>query len=134
MSTLKVNPFEYFTDTNGDPLDAGYIYVGGVNLDPETNPIGVYYDAALTIPVSQPIRTVNGYILNAGSPASLFVDGNYSIRVRNRNLVQIYYISDFLSFGLNSPLAGGSGSASVGFIQSGAGALARTSQEKMRER
>lgn len=134
MSTLKINPFEYFTDTNGDPLDAGYIYVGGVNLDPETNPIGVYYDAALTIPVSQPIRTVNGYILNAGSPASLFVDGNYSIRVRNKNLVQIYYIPDFLSFGLRSPLAGGDGSASVGFIQSGSGALARTSQDKMRER
>ena len=134
MSTLKVNPFEYFTDTNGDPLDAGYIYVGGVNLDPETNPIGVYYDAALTIPVPQPIRTVNGYILNAGSPASLFVDGNYSIRVRNKNLAQIYYVADFLSFGLNSPLAGGDGSASVGFIQAGAGALARTSLSKMRER
>lgn len=133
MSTLKINPFEYFTDANGDPLDAGYIYVGGVNLDPETNPISVYYDAALTRPVAQPIRTVNGYILNDGVPVGLFVSGNYSIRVRNKNLAQIYYVADFLSFGLNSPLAGGSGSASVGFIQSGSGALARTSLSKMRE-
>lgn len=60
MSALRVNPFEYFTDTNGDPLDDGYIYVGVANLDPETNPISVFYDSALTIPVAQPIRTVAG--------------------------------------------------------------------------
>lgn len=138
MSTLKINPFEYFTDTNGDPLDAGYVYIGVEDLDPETNPISVYYDAALTIPVVQPIRTVNGYVLNAGAPASLFVASAYSARVRNKNAVQIYYAPSSTVGALNSQLAttlaAGTGSNLVGFIQSGANAVARTSLAKMRER
>jgi hypothetical protein len=105
MSALKINPFEYFTDSDGAPLDAGLIYIGVANLDPETNPISVYYDAALTIPVSQPIRTVNGYVLNSGIPASLFVGSNYSVRVRNKNAAQVYYVPDFYAKGMDGQVA-----------------------------
>jgi len=133
MSVLQINPFEYFTDSDGEPLDAGYIYIGVANLDPQTNPIDVFYDEALTIPVVQPIRTVNGYVLNGGAPASLYVDSNYSVRVSNRNMVQIYYIPDFSKVSILTQLPGSAGSSLIGFIQSGSNALIRTAQSKMRE-
>ena len=129
MSSLQINPFEYMTDQNGDALDAGFIYIGVENLDPETNPISVYYDSALTQPVSQPIRTVNGYVLNAGSPANLYVATKYSVRVRNRNLVQVYYFSSSSNF----PLSGSSGASNVGFLQTGTGAILRTVQSKLED-
>ena len=83
MSTIAVNPpYPTFTDRNGDPLENGYIYIGLPNLDPQSNPVATFYDEALTIPAVQPIRTINGYASNAGTPARLFIDGtNYSIRV-----------------------------------------------------
>ena len=37
------NPFEVFHDKSGDPLDAGYIYIGVVNL-----PIGAGYTTVET--------------------------------------------------------------------------------------
>jgi hypothetical protein len=118
MSTLQINPFEFMTDINGDPLDAGYIYIGVENLDPETNPISVYYDSAMTIPVSQPIRTVAGFVLNAGLPAVLYVGSAYSTRVRNKNLVQIYYVPSSSVMLVSNPimtsLSSSGGAALVG--------------------
>ena len=49
-------PFPIFNDIDGDPLDAGYIYIGTANLDPVTNPISVYFDEALTVPAAQPVQ------------------------------------------------------------------------------
>ena len=63
-------PYPIFTDKNGDPLDAGYLYFGTANLNPETSPIQVYYDSSLTQPAAQPIRTSNGYPMRNGSPIS----------------------------------------------------------------
>jgi len=83
-------PFAFFTDVDGNPLEDGYVYIGTVNLNPETNLISVYWDAALTIPASQPIRTLGGYLSNSGSPGNIFVDSEYSITVRNKNGTFIY--------------------------------------------
>jgi hypothetical protein len=91
MSTLEVNPpFPIFADIDGQPLENGYIWLGTVNLDPQTNPINVYWDSALTIPAVQPIRTLAGYPSNSGTPARFFVNADYSIRVMNRNGGTIY--------------------------------------------
>lgn len=79
------NPFPVFTGLDGSPLDGGFVYFGEVNQNPESNPITVYYDAALTLPAAQPLRTVNGYIMRNGSPTNLFASVDYSITVRNRN-------------------------------------------------
>jgi hypothetical protein len=65
-------PYPVFTDKNGDPLDNGYLYFGVVNLNPETNPIQVYYDSTFTQPVAQPIRTSNGYPMRNGAPALIY--------------------------------------------------------------
>jgi len=91
MSAIEVNPpFPVFSDIDGQPLENGYIWIGTVNLDPQTNPINVYWDAALTISATQPIRTLGGYPSNSGTPARFFVNADYSIRVMNRNGSTIY--------------------------------------------
>ena len=77
-------PFPQYFDTDGSPLDGGKLYFGLPNQDPETNPIPVYWDAAGTQPAAQPIRTINGYTARAGTPANVFVAGDYSINARNK--------------------------------------------------
>jgi hypothetical protein len=78
------SPYPLFTDDDGAALEDGYIYVGTANLDPVANPIAVYFDSALTIPAAQPIRTSGGYPVYSGSPARLFVNSDYSIRVNDK--------------------------------------------------
>lgn len=83
-------PLGNYLDTNGDALDAGFVYFGQPNLDPVTNPITVYWDAALTIPAAQPIRTLAGYASRSGARAQVYVSQAYSMLVRNRLGVQVF--------------------------------------------
>ena len=121
------SPLPIFYDRNGDVLDAGFIYIGVVNTNPETNPSAVYWDAAQTQPAPQPLRTVRGYIARNGAPANVYVGSDYSIVVRDRN--QQLVLNDPVS----STLSGSGGSATIGFIQAGTGAVLRTAQSKMRD-
>lgn len=105
MSLAQINPFDFFSDTNGDPLDQGYIYVGVANLDPVTNPVSIYYDAAMTIPAPQPLRTVAGYISNPIAPQTFFTNQNYSVSVRDKNQVVLFYVANFSSIVSNTPFA-----------------------------
>lgn len=89
--TQLAPPYPIFTDKNGDPLDAGYLYFGTVNLNPETNPIQVYYDSAFTQPAAQPLRTSNGYVMRNGSPALIYANSSFSITVRNKNNELVIY-------------------------------------------
>jgi len=51
MSAITVMPpFPIFNDTNGVPLQSGYVYVGVAGMNAEANPIPVFWDKALTIP------------------------------------------------------------------------------------
>jgi hypothetical protein len=84
-------PFEIYTDIDGQPLEAGYVWIGTANLDPQTNPITVYFDQALTIVAPQPLRTIGGYVVNSGTPAKVYADVvGYSIRVMNKNGSTLY--------------------------------------------
>lgn len=78
-----------YTDNSGQPLQNGYVYFGQAKQNPEVSSVTVYWDAAGTLPTAQPLRTVNGYIYNQGSPANVYAVGDYSITVRDkyRNLV-----------------------------------------------
>jgi hypothetical protein len=90
MSTLISSPFPVFTDTDGLPLEGGYIDIGVAGLNPISNPIQVYFDEALTIPASN-IRTTKGYPARNGSAAFLYAPpGDFSILVRNKNNVVIF--------------------------------------------
>lgn len=84
-------PLAQFFDLDGSPLDAGYLYFGTVNNNPETSPVAVYWDEAGTQPAAQPVRTSNGYIVRSGSPAVLYVGGDYSITVRDNKRRLVLY-------------------------------------------
>lgn len=91
MTALSIQPtYPIFTDIDGQPLEDGYVWIGTANLDPQTNPINVYWDAALTLSAAQPIRTLAGYPANSGTPARLYVNSDYSIRVMNKNGIAVY--------------------------------------------
>lgn len=125
MSVLSVQPtFQIFTEADGQPLENGYIWIGTANLDPQVNPISVYWDAALTQPAVQPIRTINGYPAKSGSPGRLYVNSDYSIRVQNKNGSAIYSAPESTDK-YSSEL--------ITFLQAGTGAVATTVQAKLRE-
>jgi hypothetical protein len=92
MPAININPsFPIFTESNGQPLENGYIFVGVANLDPQSNPITIYWDKGLTQPAAQPVRTSGGYPINNGSPARLYANSDFSIRVMDRKGTQVYY-------------------------------------------
>jgi hypothetical protein len=127
MSAIIVEPpFEIFTDIDGQPLEAGFVWIGTANLDPQTNPIQVYWDQALTIPAAQPLRTIGGYVVNSGTPSRIFVDGvAYSIRVMNKNGSTIYSEANVTGVDPNA--------SGVVYDPAGSGAVPTTVQAKLRE-
>jgi hypothetical protein len=95
MPSSIVSPFPVFNDLDGAPLENGYIYIGQSNLNPETAPVNVFWDAARTIPAPQPIRTIGGFPSRNGSPSNVYVENDtYSITVRNSRRVFVYSAFD----------------------------------------
>jgi hypothetical protein len=116
MSPLSIQvPFPVFQDRDGQPLENGYVWIGIDNLNPQTNPVVAYYDAALTITAVQPLRTLNGYISNAGTPAQVYVDGaDFSILVQDSKGSMVYNFpqgtgigADACGLTYNPPFTGG---------------------------
>lgn len=106
--TQLAPPYPVFTDKDGRPLDSGYLYIGEADKNPETSPIQVYYDIALTQPAAQPLRTLNGYIVRNGSPTFIYTNVEFSITVRNKQ--SEFVISSPVGYGFapGSAQAGGS--------------------------
>ena len=93
MSILKVTrPYPYYFDQDGSPLDNGYVYIGVEDTDPIENPIEVYWDEGMCCAAPQPIRTLNGFAVNNGIQADLYVNSSYSVRVEDKAHVLISYI------------------------------------------
>jgi hypothetical protein len=91
MSALSITPpYPAFAGADGLPLENGYIWVGTVNLNPQVNPISVFWDSALTIPAALPIRTLNGYPVYQGTPARFYAASDYSIQVLNSKGSLVY--------------------------------------------
>jgi hypothetical protein len=133
MTALSIQPpYPIFTDTDGQPLENGYVWIGTANQNPITNPVAVFWDAALTQPAAQPIRTLNGYPANAGTPARLYVNSDYSIQVQNKNGT-VVYSAPGATERLSDVVVTGVDSSEVTFLQAGTGAVQRTAQAKMRE-
>ena len=104
MAVLSVQvPYAVFYDRDGQPLDNGSIYIGAANVDPIANPIQVYYDEALTISASQPLKTSNGYVYRNGTPAQLYVNANnFSILVRDAKNTLVYSFPDGTGIGVDA--------------------------------
>jgi hypothetical protein len=107
MAISVLTPFPVITDIDGAPLDDGYIWVGVDGLDPAANPQAAFWDAALTQPATQPVRTRGGYALNGSNRARIFTANNYSIRVDNANGSTVYQsLSENGLYGGNSTASG----------------------------
>jgi hypothetical protein len=123
--TAIVAPLPQFFDITGLPLNAGYVWVGLPNQNPETAPASVYWDDALTQPAEQPLRTSLGRIVRSGTAAPVYVSGDYSLLVKNAAGVQVDYarsaaaVNNGLAVGtLRDDLAStasGKGAALMGF-------------------
>lgn len=87
MASVQIlSPFEIFTDVDGNPLEDGFVFIGQAGLDPVANPVSTFFDAALSVPAAQPIRTKGGYASNAGAPSRVYIaETSYSVLVRNKN-------------------------------------------------
>jgi hypothetical protein len=84
--------YQVFVNTDATALEGGQVYLGAANTDPESNPIPVFWDVALTIPAAQPLRTSGGVIVRDGTPSDVFAGTQaYSIRVRDRAGRVVWY-------------------------------------------
>jgi len=93
MTALLINnPYTSFNDLDGKPLQDGKIYIGTEGLNPVVNPINVYADKELQIPLQQPIRTLSGYPVSGNSPVRMFLNNidYYSISIFDKNDRFIY--------------------------------------------
>lgn len=109
MPALTITPpFPTFAGKDGLPLEDGFIWIGGANLNPQTNPINLYWDETLTQPAAQPVRTLGGYPSYAGTPARLYISASiYSVLVQDKNGSLVYSSpsntgpSTFVNFAVN---------------------------------
>ena len=135
MSAYSVTePFPQFHDRAGNPLEAGYIYVGVAGATPMTTPITAYWDAACTVPAAQPIRTTNGYPTNNGAAARFFVNADdFSITVNDSTNSLVFTA---LNAGERFPSAiitGNFDASQVNYIQGDTGSQTRTVESKLRD-
>lgn len=115
------NPFPQIFNLAGTGLNSGSVYIGVAGQDPITNPKQVYWDADATLPASQPLKTTGGYIVRDISgtmtPAAVYLEGPYSIKVLDKNGSLIYYQAKVLDEVLNfiADLQTDAGAGLIGF-------------------
>jgi hypothetical protein len=118
------NLIPQFFDTDGQPLDAGYLYFGTANLNPETDPITVYWDSAGTQPAAQPIRTVNGYPSRYGTPGVLYLASSYSFALRNKKGLLVATYQSFVASSVSAAMSPVVGAATLPLALTAMGAAA----------
>jgi len=105
-----IPPYPSFFDVAGIPLEDGYIYVGQPGLEAQSSPKASYFDFALTIPTGTDtgaaVRTLAGFPVRAGAAAMIYVDGDFSITVLDRNGLLLYSALN-RTFAFGSVAAGG---------------------------
>jgi Right handed beta helix region len=135
MSAQSVTePIPQFHNRDGQPLDGGFIYVGQAGLDAQANQIQLYLDPALTVPLAQPVQTLNGYPSNGGTPVAFYAAvGDFSIKLLDAQGLLVLSAPNVTTRLDASNLTGSISSALVSFLQFGAGAVSRTVQDKLRD-
>lgn len=121
---LMPNGKQAYTNGIGAPLADGKVYTYAATT---TTPKATYTDASGATPNANPV------ILDARGEASIFWNGSYKVTLKDASDNLIWTQDNLAATDLLSTLAASSGSSLVGFIQAGAGAVARTAQAKMRE-
>ncbi len=96
-------PYVYYPDpTRGRPVFDGSIYVGQPDTDPQviSNRLQVmaFQENGTSVPIAQPIKTgAGGVPMLNGSPVQLQVQGEYSIKVLDKNGAQVYYAPSLIA-------------------------------------
>lgn len=117
-----------FFDSNGIPLAGGLLYTYAAGT---TTPQATYTTSAGSIANANPIvldsagRTANEIWLTNGSTYKFILNTSTGTQIGSYD--NIAGVNDFSSFSASS------GSSLIGYIQSGAGAVAETVQTKLRE-
>jgi len=109
LNRIELGPTYFPETTKSRALSNANIYVGIVDLDPSITAnqkqVSVLQESGSIVTVSQPIRTnAGGVPIYNGSPVTLLVDGDYSLKVLDSRGLQIYYIP---STGASAALSGG---------------------------
>ena len=127
MANLSPVPKLQFFDANGNPLVGGklYSYEAGT-----TTPLPTYTDYGAGTPNANPV------ILDSRGEASVWLGApRYKLKLTTSTDVEVWTVDNVggADQATLAQLATSGGSALVGFIQSGAGAVATTVQTKLRE-
>lgn len=94
------NPDPQWRDLKGELLDAGYIYIGEANKDPEIDPLTVYWETDRSQVADQPLRTRGGVIINEAVPAFVWIpEDDYSIRVLDADGNLVRYVASVAETG-----------------------------------
>jgi hypothetical protein len=132
------SPLPQFPDLFGKPLQAGQAFFGVPNDNPITAPVDVFWDLMGTQPATQPVRTVNGMLARAGTPATVFCAGDFSLLIQDATGAQVFYaassadISNFLAIEARlDGLATATGAPSIGYLAKGNGAVLRPVDSKL---
>jgi hypothetical protein len=124
MAVIATPPKLQFFDNNGNPLVGGklYSYAAGT-----TTPLATYSDYGGTL-------NMNPVELDSRGEASVWLgSASYKFKLTTSTNVDVWTVDNVGGFATLTQLAASGGSALVGFLQAGAGAVARTAQSKMRE-
>lgn len=122
MASLLPEGKQSFVGSDGLPLVGGKLYTYDAGT---TTPRPTYSDAAGTTPNTNPV------IMDSRGEATIFWSGSYKVVLKDAADNTIWSQDNVTDqMGL---LAGSSGSSLVGFLAQGAGAVARTLQDKNRE-
>ena len=128
------NPFPFFADKSGLPLDGGAIYIGAQGADPELTPLAVYLDPEFVVEAPQPLQVIGGFACHDGNPVSFYVNAdNYSMRVRNADGAETFYIATAIVAAVYQPLDSDlTAIAALGTTAFGRGLLATASAAGLR--
>ena len=127
MATLTPSAKQQFFDANGNPLSGGKLYTYAAGT---TTPLATYTDSSGTTPNANPV------ILDSRGEANLWLGSAvYKFKLTTSTDVEVWTVDNISTdnYEVFQDLAASGGSNLVGFIQSGAGATARTVQSKLRE-
>jgi len=102
MNKIEFSPQYYPESDRSRALSNAYIYVGVPDTDPEVvvnqKQLYVLKEDGTSVAVSQPIRTsAGGSPIYQGSIVTIYVDGDYSLKVTDSNGAQEYYIPHTIS-------------------------------------
>jgi len=127
MTTLTPTPKQQFLDANGNPLSGGKVYSYAAGT---TSPLVTYTDESGGTPNTNPV------ILDSRGEAEIWLGvASYKLKLTTSTDVEIWTVDNIVSASVQAlaDLSEAGGSALVGYLPAGTGAVATTVQAKLRQ-